>query len=150
MEELLNKINKIKALVHIRKIQLHQIQMSLAQTRQKKIALVAEMRKKQIVYLEGVEQLNSVRSSNLRDNLKTLEEAVDYSKFLWFSCFKSVQEAESLEKKQLQQTVEAEIGLKAIEQIQSNYQATVDNQLQKIEQKQLDEFAIRSHRKFHK
>ncbi len=143
MQDLLNKIHKIDALVRIKKIELQKIQMALGQTRQKKANLINEMKSKQLRYLEGVEHLNSVRSSNYRNNLKTLEEAVDHSKNLWFSSFKAMQEVDFLEKSQIQQVITAETNLKAIEQIQTTYQTSYSTQIQIFEQKQLDEFSIR-------
>jgi hypothetical protein len=143
MEDLLKKILKIESLVRIKKIELQKIQMALAQTRQKKALLINEMKSKQLSYLEGVEHLNSVRTSSFRNNLKTLEEAVDHSKSLWFNSFKAVQEADFVEKSQIQQAITAETNLKAIEQIQTNYQSSYSAQVQIFEQKQLDEFSIR-------
>lgn len=143
MEDLLKKINKIGALVRIKKIELQKVQMALAQTRQKKALLISEMKSKQLSYLEGVEHLNSVRTSSFRSNLKTLEEAVDHSKALWFASFKAVQEADFVEKSQIQQAITAESSLKAIEQIQTNYQSSYSTQIQIFEQKQLDDFSIR-------
>jgi hypothetical protein len=62
--------------------------------RHEKIEVVKQMKDNQKRYMEGVEELNRIRISKVRQNLETLETSLDFVKQQWYKLYKEVQTIE--------------------------------------------------------
>jgi flagellar biosynthesis chaperone FliJ len=138
------KVKRIKPLVRIRKNQLDQEVLVLIEIRQRKQLVLKELIHFQTQYMKGVEQLNIERQSPTRHMLSSLEQSVDYARARWFESYQKVQEAEREERAQLFQLRMAEKDLKSVQKLEERYEQNARTLAGAIEQKQLDESAIRN------
>jgi flagellar biosynthesis chaperone FliJ len=95
--------------------------------------------------MQGVEEMNRLRASKLRDNLQTLETTLDYVKSQWYRLYKQVQEIERKEQTQIVQLNGAQRDLKAIEMLEETYIAEFRKEQDRIEQRTMDEIALRKY-----
>jgi flagellar export protein FliJ len=93
--------------------------------------------------MDGIDQLNKIRSSPNRTNLEALEASLDHVKNQWQELFKAVQALETREKAQIARLMEAERELKAVERLSERYERDFKKEMSRSEQKMLDEIAIR-------
>lgn len=143
MQDAFRKIKKVQPLVRFKKKRVDEEAMVLQAIRQEKIRVVATMKENQKRYMQGIEDLNKIRGSRSRDNLETMEQALDHVKAEWFKLFKKVQEIEGKETAQVSHVLTAERELKSVEKLQEKYEIEFKQLNAKHEQKQLDELAIR-------
>jgi len=143
MQDAFRKIKKVQPLVRFKKKRVDEEAMVLQAIRREKILIVATMKENQKRYMQGIEDLNKIRSSRSRDNLETMEQALDHVKAEWFKLFKKVQEIEGKEQAQVAHVLTAERELKSVEKLQEKYEIEFKQLNAKHEQKQLDELAIR-------
>jgi flagellar export protein FliJ len=144
MQQTMRKIKRVQPLVKMKKTKVDEESAVLQAIRQEKVTVVSQMKENQRRYMEGVERMNQLRTSRTRDNLTTMEQAVDHVKAEWYRLYKRVQDIETKEKLQIGQLLTAERDLKAVEKLQEKYQLEYRKEASQSEQKQLDEIAIRN------
>ena len=137
------KASKLKPVIRAREIQVDQEMARLAELRGKKTELVVLLRKYQQDYVNGVDQLNTERSSMDRSKLNALESAVDYSKVIWYQTLRKVQEFETREREQLKQVLNAEMNLKSVERLLIKHVEAIKMLDRRSEQGDMDEIAAR-------
>ena len=145
MQQNFRKMKRVQPILKLRKSKVDEETSVLLAIRAEKQKVVKEMRESQQKYMKGVEDLNRVRASQDRSNLATLEAALDAVKIHWYTLFKRVQEVENKEKAQVNQLITAEQELKSIENLGEKYNKAFQKDMAKIEQKSLDELAVRRH-----
>jgi flagellar export protein FliJ len=143
MQQHLKKIKKVGPLVKVKKSKVDEEAQVLVIIRNEKIGVVAAMRQNQKQYMDGVEQLNRIRTSKMRDNLQTLEGSLDYVKSQWYKLYQQVQDLEKKERAQIHQLLVAEQELKAVEKLEEKYQQEFKHERRRIDQKAMDEIALR-------
>lgn len=143
MSKPLRKIKRVQPVIKVKIAKVEAEAAILNLIRSEKIAVVAEMRENQKKYIEGIDKLNTQRTSLTRDLLAPLEDGLDYIKAKWFKLHRQVQDLEHKENVQLANLLSAQRDLKAVEKLQDNYKDQFAAELRKSEQKTLDEVAIR-------
>jgi len=143
VQELKEKLKRVKPLIKARKAQLDEESRHLEEIRQRKRAIATSLNEYQVKYLEGVERLNKERASPNRQHALTLEASVDHVKTRWYQSLKALREMESHEKAQLEYVRMAHTNLRAVEILQERYSGELAAAADKNEQKQLDEIALR-------
>jgi flagellar biosynthesis chaperone FliJ len=143
MQQTMRKMKRVEPLIRLKQGKVDEEAGVLGVIRSEKVAVVKSMRDNQKRYMDGVEQLNKLRASRARQNLETLESALDHVKAQWYRLYKQVQEVEAREKTQIGRVLAAERDLKAVEKLHEKYELELKQELGRIEQKQLDEFALR-------
>lgn len=111
--------------------------------RQKKIEVVAAMRATQKQYMDGVGRLNDERGTMNRLMLDALETGLDNVKGLWMKLYQDVLDLEKIEKQQAEIMSRAHRELETIQSLQDKYKFAWAQELDKREQKMLDEHAQR-------
>lgn len=145
MQQHLRKMKRVRPLINLRASKVTEETSVLSQIRKEKESAVKALRESQRKYIDGVEELNRLRSSAQRENLQTMEDALDAVKTHWYALFKKVQEVENREKAQVAQLLAAESDLKAIESLRDSYAKNLQAEVRKEEQKALDQASIRRH-----
>lgn len=143
MSKPLRKIKRVQPVIKVKIAKVEAEAAVLNLIRSEKIAVVAEMKENQRKYVEGIDQLNTQRTSLNRELLGPLEDGLDYIKAKWFKLHRQVQDLEHKEKVQLANLLSAQRDLKAIEKLEENYKDQFATELRKSEQKSIDEVAIR-------
>ena len=143
MDDVSQKLNRVKPLIKARKGQVDQEAAILAQIRREKSEVIKMLEQYQNMYMQGVEEINTERQSSARDRLNSLERSVDYAKSQWHKTMVSLKEMESKENAQLAQFKVAERNLKSVEKLEERYHAIQYEVTKSKEQKNQDEIAIR-------
>jgi flagellar biosynthesis chaperone FliJ len=111
--------------------------------RQRKIELVAAMRAKQQEYMDGVTRLNEERGTSNRLMLDALETGLDSVKNQWMALYQSIIQLEKEEKNQVIIMSKAHRDLEAIKTLQTKYKTEFAKEMDRREQKMLDEHSLR-------
>lgn len=111
--------------------------------RQRKIELVAAMRAKQQEYMDGVTRLNEERGTSNRLMLDALETGLDTVKNQWMALYQSIIQLEKEEKNQVIIMSKAHRDLEAIKTLQTKYKTEFAKEMDRREQKMLDEHSLR-------
>ena len=143
--QILLKIKRLQPLIKEKKTRVDEESATLEQVRREKVAMVQEMKTHQRRYMQGLEELNTIRASSTRINQEIVESGLDYVKATWYQCYKSVQEIEHKEKRQIAQLLTAERDLAAVEKLKDKYERQFRSDSGKAEQRSLDEIALRQH-----
>ncbi len=139
------KIKRVQPLIKMKKSKVDEEASVLIAIRNEKIEVVRQMKENQKRYMEGVEELNRIRISKTRQNLDTLESSLDFVKQQWYKLYKDVQTIEGKERQQIMHLLTAERELKSVEKLQEKYQIEMKKELGRIDQKLMDETALRRH-----
>jgi len=145
MSEAQRKIKRVKPIIDLRRHKVQEEAVFLAAIRSEKQKTMREMLESQKKYMQGVEEMNRLRASKLRDNLQTLETTLDFVKAQWYRLYKQVQEIERKEQTQIIQLNGAQRDLKAIEMLEETYIAEFRKEQDRIEQRTMDEIALRKY-----
>ena len=140
--ELKEKINKIRPLVRVRKIQFDQECFLLAQIQKEKREVLVALKRFEEGYVKGVSLLNSVRVSGDFSQLAQIESSVDYAKSQWMQTMSLLREVEQRERSQIHQTMIAERDFKSMEILRDKYREEYEEFLRKEDLKAMDEVAI--------
>ena len=143
--QILLKIKRLQPLIKEKKTRVDEESATLEQVRREKVAMVQDMKTHQRRYMQGLEELNAIRASSTRINQETVESGLDHVKATWYQCYKSVQEIEHKEKRQIAQLLTAERDLAAVEKLKDKYERQFRSDSSKAEQRSLDEIALRQH-----
>lgn len=143
MSESLRKIKRVQPLIKMRRFKVEEEATTLARIRAEKQKTLQEMLENQRRYMRGVEDMNRLRATAMRENLETLESTLDFVKSQWYRLYKCVQEIEVKEKTQVAQLLTAERDLRAIQKLEENYQVEFHKEMNRIEQRATDESSIR-------
>jgi flagellar export protein FliJ len=143
MQQTMRKMKRVEPLIRLKQGKVDEEAVTLGGIRTEKVAVVKSMRENQKRYMDGVEQLNQLRASRQRQNLETLESALDHVKAQWYRLYKQVQDVEAREKSQIGRVLAAERDLRAVEKLKERYELEMRAELARMEQKQLDEHALR-------
>lgn len=147
MTNFAQKIQKMEPLIKIRNIQLDQQLFLLQQIKARKLDAKNELLRCQHMYIKGIDRLNEERQSPERRMLEALEGSIDLAKSLWHKRLLDLRVIEDEERAQEQAVKLAHKNLKMLEKLDERYTIDLNEQLKKVEQKQLDEFAIQSARR---
>lgn len=139
------KIKRVQPIIKMKKSKVDEEAAVLIAIRTEKVEIVKQMKENQKRYMEGVEELNRIRISKTRQNLDTLEGSLDFVKQQWYKLYKDVQNVEGKERQQIMHLLTAERELKSVEKLQEKYQIEMRKELGRMEQKLMDETAIRRH-----
>jgi flagellar biosynthesis chaperone FliJ len=145
MSETLRKIKRLQPILADRKKIVDEELFKLSQIRRTKHEIVRLMRESQKNYVQGIDRLNQERMSSTRNMLSALEIGLDVLKQQWLDYYKDLMETEQLEVKQMDAVQEAQQKLEALQALEGKYQQEHKTHVNKAEQKQLDEFALRKH-----
>jgi flagellar biosynthesis chaperone FliJ len=115
----------------------------LNEIRKRKMDLVAIMRARQQEYMDGVNRLNEERGTSNRLMLEALETGLDSVKNQWMALYQAIIELEREEKNQFLVMSQSHRELEAIVTLQNKYKVEFAKDLERREQKMLDEHAIR-------
>jgi flagellar export protein FliJ len=137
------KIKRVEPLIKLKKQKMDEEAVTLNLIRNEKIEVVKSMKESQKRYMAGIEELNQIRTSKLRSNLDTLEQALDFVKSQWYRAYKKVQDIELKEKQQLAALLTAERDLKSVEKLRERYTQEFQKEQKKTDQKVMDEAALR-------
>jgi flagellar biosynthesis chaperone FliJ len=144
MQQAFKKIQRVQPIIKLKQSKVDEESVALAQRRAEKVEIVKQMKENQRRYMDGVEELNTLRTSRARSNLDTMEQALDYVKDQWWKLYKKAQEAERREAEQLAALLAAERELQAVMKLSARYEVEYQTEVKHAERKQLDEFAIRN------
>lgn len=147
MTNFAQKIQRMEPLIKIRGIQLDQQLFFLQQIQARKQDAKNELLRCQHMYIKGIDRLNQERQSPERKMLEALERSIDLAKSLWHKRLMDLRAIEEEERAQEQAVKLAHKNLKMLEKLDERYTVDLNEQLKKVEQKQLDEFAIQSARR---
>lgn len=111
--------------------------------RRRKLETVAAMRSKQQEYMDGVNRLNEERGTSNRLMLEALEGGLDSVKNQWMALYQEVIQIEKEEKMQLAVMSQAHRELEAIKTLQTKYKVEHAKEMDRREQKALDEHSLR-------
>lgn len=139
------KIKRVQPLLKMKKSKVDEEASVLIAIRNEKVEIVKQMKENQKRYMEGVEDLNRIRISKARQNLDTLESALDYVKQQWYKLYKDVQTVEGKERQQIMHVLTAERELKSVEKLEEKYHTEMKKELGRMDQKLMDESALRRH-----
>jgi flagellar export protein FliJ len=137
------KANRLQPVVEQRQIRFDVEIQKLTEVQRRKSATVVAMRSKQREYLEGVQRLNDERGSSNRLMLEALEQGLDTVKSQWMGLYQAVIELDREEKIQTDIMSQAHRELEAIKTLQDKYRAEFAKEMNRREQKSLDELALR-------
>ncbi len=137
------KIKRVQPIIKMKKSKVDEEASVLIAIRSEKVEIVKQMKENQKRYMEGVEELNRIRVSKARQNLDTLESALDYVKQQWYKLYKDVQTVEGKERQQIMYLLTAERELKSVEKLEEKYVTEMKKELGRMDQKQMDETALR-------
>ena len=143
MQQQFRKIKRVQPIIKLKKQKMDEEVMTLNAIRLQKLEIVKNMKDSQKRYMDGVEELNKTRTSKMRVNLHTLEDALDFVKSQWYRLYKEVQDVEKREKQQIEHLLVAERELKAVEKLREKYELEFKKELKKSDQKVMDEAALR-------
>jgi len=143
MHSLQKKAKRLEPVIEERKSRFDTEMTQLNMVRRRKIETVAAMRATQKEYIDGVSRLNEERGSTDRLMLEALEIGLDSVKGLWMKLYQEVLEIERLEKTQTEIMSKAHRDLEAIQHLKSKYQTEWAQEMDRREQKTLDEHALR-------
>jgi flagellar biosynthesis chaperone FliJ len=143
MVSLSKKSKRLDPIIEDRKTVFDEENQKLVAVRQKKIAVVAEMKAKQREYITGVERLNSERGSTDRLLLNALEMGLDSVKQSWMKLYQAVLECEREEEVQFNTMNLAHRNLEAIKHLKQKYDIELTKESNRREQKATDELALR-------
>ena len=138
------KSQRISTLIKVRKFQFDQDFLVLNEIKSKHFAAVEQLHLAQKNYMDGVEKLNQERQSPERKMLQALELGVDMAKNQWYQRLMTLRIVEEEERRQLQQTAEAQRRLRMLEKLDERYNQQDIEHYKTIEQNQLDEFALQT------
>jgi hypothetical protein len=136
------KLKRIRILEISRQSKLDKEAIELASIRTRRELKAAELKDSQTEYLSGVERLNKLRSSQVRENLQFMEENLDYLKAKWMRLFRELQEVEREEKQQLENLGVAHRDLKSVGSLVTKLDQQSRQELTRAEQKTQDERTI--------
>jgi flagellar biosynthesis chaperone FliJ len=142
MSETRRKLKRIRVLEKVRQSKVDKESIELAEIREKKQAKAAELKNSQTEYLSGVEKLNQLRSSLIRENLQFMEETLDFLKSKWMRLFRELQDIERLEKNQMENLSIAHRELKSVGNLAAKLDQEARAELSRAEQKIQDERTI--------
>jgi flagellar export protein FliJ len=137
------KVKRLTPVIEVRQARFDEENNRLIDVRERKLRAVAAMRAKQREYMEGVQRLNDERGTANRLMLEALESGLDNVKAHWMSLYQSVVELEREEKAQLEAMSKAHRDLEAIKTLQNKYRDEASRDLERREQKNLDEHSLR-------
>jgi flagellar export protein FliJ len=137
------KIKRVQPLIKMKKSKVDEEAAVLIAIRNEKIEVVKQMKDNQKRYMEGVEQLNRIRVSKVRENLEMLESSLDYVKQQWYKLYKQVQTIEGKERQQIMHLLTAERELKSVEKLEEKYKVEMQKELGRMDQKLMDDAALR-------
>jgi flagellar export protein FliJ len=137
------KVKRLAPVIEVRQARFDEENSRLIEVRERKIRAVAAMRTKQREYMEGVQRLNDERGTANRLMLEALESGLDNVKTQWMNLYQAVVELEREEKNQLDLMSKAHRDLEAIKTLQDKYRHEASRELDRREQKNLDEHSLR-------
>ena len=137
------KAKRLEPIIDERKQKFDDENSKLSLVRQKKIETVARMRHKQREYMDGVQRLNSERSSANRLMLEALEGGLDTVKQEWMALYAMVLDCEREEQQQVLEMSKAHRDLETIKHLKGKYIKEAKQIENRNEQKMLDELATR-------
>ncbi|MBC7532133.1 MAG: hypothetical protein H7318_11175 [Oligoflexus sp.] len=147
MTNFAQKIQKMEPLIKIRTLQLDQQLFILQQIQTRKQAAKTELLRCQHMYIQGIDRLNQERQSPERRMLEALERSIDLAKSLWHKRLMDLRNVEDEERIQEAAVRLAYKNLKMLEKLDERYTVDLNEHMKKVEQKQLDEFAVQSARR---
>jgi flagellar biosynthesis chaperone FliJ len=136
------KLQRIRVLEQVRQSRVEAESVNLARIREFKVKTVKELKHNQNEYMKGIETLNTVRTSNSRENLQVMEETLDFLKAKWMRLYQDLQQLERAESQQLEILGAAHRDLRAVGNLAEKLEFESRVEANKIEQKALDERAI--------
>jgi flagellar export protein FliJ len=137
------KVKRLSPVIEVRQARFDEENNRLIEVRERKLRTVAAMRAKQREYMEGVQRLNDERGTSNRLMLEALESGLDNVKSHWMKLYQAVVELEREEKTQLDLMSQAHRDLEAIKTLQNKYRNEASRELDRREQKNLDEHSLR-------
>lgn len=137
----------MEPLIKIRTLQLDQQMFILQQIQTRKQAAKTELLRCQHMYIKGIDRLNQERQSPERKMLEALERSIDLAKSLWHKRLMDLRNVEDEERIQEAAVRLAYKNLKMLEKLDERYTVDLNEHMKKVEQKQLDEFAVQSARR---
>lgn len=140
------KIKRMHSVVRIKKQEVDNAALVLSATRRKKVATLENLTLTQKSYLQGIERLNQERASMDRDKLEPLEQGLDKTKRKWMELYNEILQIEKQEKLEEGILAAAMNKLQAIDKLEEKYILQFRTEIQKADQKNLDEIAIRRFR----
>jgi flagellar export protein FliJ len=143
MHSLEKKARRLNPVIELKKSRFDAELAQLNVVRQRKIEVVAAMRATQKQYMDGVGRLNDERGTMNRLMLEALETGLDNVKGLWMKLYQDVLDLEKIEKQQAEIMSRAHRELEAIQSLQDKYKLAWTQELDKREQKMMDEHAQR-------
>jgi flagellar export protein FliJ len=143
MHSLEKKARRLNPVIELKKSRFDAELEQLNVVRQRKIEVVAAMRATQKQYMDGVGRLNDERGTMNRLMLDALETGLDNVKGLWMKLYQDVLDLEKIEKQQTEIMSRAHRELEAIQSLQDKYKLAWSQELDKREQKMMDEHAQR-------
>ncbi len=147
MSQIVKKKEKLGSLIKIRQLQLDQQLFELSKIQLRKEAAKQELLRTQTMYVQGVDRLNQERQSPERLMLEALERSIDFAKTLWHQRLIELRQVELEERAQERHVAEAHKNVKMLEKLDGRYSSDLNEHLKKVEQKQLDEFAVQAARR---
>ncbi len=142
MKSILDKIKKVRPLVRARKSMMDEQVAILGNIRTEKIAIVSQMKENQTRYMQGVDNLNKTRNSDLRENIEVLERGLDLVKSRWYKLHLEAQNIENKERAQIAQVLKFQRELKKMEKLREQYEVKYHKEIAEAEQKAQDERSI--------
>jgi flagellar biosynthesis chaperone FliJ len=142
MLQLEKKSKRLNPVIEERQAKFDRESELLTNIREKRIQIVAAMRAKQSEYMTGVTRLNDERGTANRLMLEALEIGLDSVKSQWMKLYQAVIEIEAHEKVQLEIMSKAHRELEAIKSLQEKYHLEIAKEINRREQKTLDEHSI--------
>lgn len=143
MMQLQRKANRLDPVIEERQEKFDTESERLNLVRRKKIETVAAMRAKQQEYMDGVTRLNDERGTTNRLMLEALETGLDSVKHQWMELYQAVIQIEREEKAQILVMSQAHRELEAIKTLQKKYKLEFAKEMDRREQKMLDEHSLR-------
>jgi flagellar biosynthesis chaperone FliJ len=143
MRHLEKKANRLNPVIEDRQAKFDKESEVLNAVRRKRIETVAAMRAKQTEYMSGVNRLNEERGTSNRLMLEALEIGLDSVKSNWMKLYQAVVDLEREEKGQIEVMSQAHRDLEAIKTLQNKYKVESHKEIQRHEQKALDEHSLR-------
>jgi flagellar export protein FliJ len=143
MQQLQKKAKRLNPVIEERQSKFDAENDKLNSIRRRKIETVAAMRAMQQEYMDGVSRLNDERGTSNRLMLEALEVGLDSVKSQWMSLYQTVIQIEKEEKQQITVMSQAHKDLEAIKTLQTKYKVEYAKEMDRREQKTLDEHSLR-------
>ncbi len=143
MQQLQKKAKRLNPVIEERQSKFDAENDKLNSIRRRKIETVAAMRAMQQEYMDGVSRLNDERGTSNRLMLEALEVGLDSVKSQWMSLYQTVIQIEKEEKQQITVMSQAHKDLEAIKKLQTKYKVEYAKEMDRREQKTLDEHSLR-------